>query len=59
MDEWRAGTGEYVRVGTTGLVGIINKKYLAVKKKNHRALVIGYEKMKSLKDNLMVYTLGN
>lgn len=33
MDEWRAGTGEYVRVGTTGLVGIINKKYLAVKKK--------------------------
>lgn len=34
MDECRAGTGEYVGVGNTGLVGIINKKYLAVKKKS-------------------------
>lgn len=34
MDEWRAEYGEYVGVGNTGLVGIINKKYLAVKKKS-------------------------
>lgn len=57
--EWRADTGELTGVENRGLVGIINKKYLGVKK-NHQALLINWVGADEImKDNLMVYILDD
>lgn len=56
--EWRADTAELTGVENTGLVGIINKKYLGVKKKSSGfADWVGADEI--MKDNLMVYSLDD